>query len=293
MLYHQRKNLRAIEEAEAQGQSFWTDRFDETARTKIWILFDRATHSDLRFAQDARSRLMISLGVPKLTAASDAFLDSDEADDLSTFLTECDDELVPSVVEAMLLSFDRRESPIPDVFNAIERQNLRAEFEAGLVDVFAEHRIAFEVIGDEMCSFSSRELHVEIVEPVLQLLADAPELNAAESAYQDALKEIAAGNAADAITDAGTALQEALSALGCEGNSLGKLGASAREMGLLAPHDVTLADAIRKILDWVSADRSESGDAHNASPATRDDAWFTVHVVGALILRLTKGGRAT
>ncbi len=65
----------------------------------------------------------------------------------------------------------------------------------------------------------------------------------------------------------------------------------ARKKGVLAPHDATLAAGIEKIIDWVCADRSETGDAHNAKPATRDDAWFAVHVVGALILRPAGGTR--
>lgn len=67
--------------------------------------------------------------------------------------------------------------------------------------------------------------------------------------------------------------------VGCKGNALGPLADDARKRGLLAPYD-------RKIIDWVSADRSDKGDAHNATPASRDDAWLAVHVVGALILRL-------
>lgn len=40
----------------------------------------------------------------------------------------------------------------------------------------------------------------------------------------------------------------------------------------------------------MSADRSQTGDAHHASDANLDDAWLIVHVAGALILRLSKGG---
>ncbi len=39
----------------------------------------------------------------------------------------------------------------------------------------------------------------------------------------------------------------------------------------------------------LEADRSFQGDAHNASPADRADAWMTVHVVGAIIVRLAGG----
>ncbi len=79
-----------------------------------------------------------------------------------------------------------------------------------------------------------------------------------------------------------------LVALGCAGNSLGPLIKSARDKGLLAPHDSPMLGAVAKVLDWVSADRSELGDAHEVSGASIDDAWFTVHIVGAALLRLSK-----
>lgn len=52
-----------------------------------------------------------------------------------------------------------------------------------------------------------------------------------------ALGEISNGKPGDAITDAGTALQETLTALGCDGNNLGALIKSAKAKGLLAAHD--------------------------------------------------------
>jgi hypothetical protein len=79
-----------------------------------------------------------------------------------------------------------------------------------------------------------------------------------------------------------------LTALGCSGNALGPLIKPAREKGLLASHDSPLVNAVDKILNWVSADRSELGDAHEVSSATVEDACFTVHIVGAILLRLSK-----
>jgi len=139
-----------------------------------------------------------------------------------------------------------------------------------------------------MIPLSSRELHEHVVAPALQLLAGRPDLDKVESAYRAALEEITKGKAADAITDAGTALQEMLGALGCDGNALGPRIASARAKGILAPHDSPMLTAIEKVLHWVSADRSEKGDAHAVTSATLDDAWLIVHVVGAVILRLSK-----
>jgi hypothetical protein len=106
-----------------------------------------------------------------------------------------------------------------------------------------------------------------------------------ESAYQDALGEIADGKPADAIADAGTALQEAFVTLRCEGNTLGLLAKSARSKGLLPPHDMLMNETLRKLVDWVSAGRSERSDVHQAREPSVEDAWLTVHIVGAPILR--------
>jgi hypothetical protein len=131
-----------------------------------------------------------------------------------------------------------------------------------------------------------------VVAPVLRLLSGRAGWGTIENAYQGALREIHDGHPDDAITDAATALQEALVRVGCEGNALGPLIDSAKKKGLLAPHDQTLGTGIAKILDWVSADRSEMGDGHKgASKANRDDAWLSAHVVGAVILRLAGSPR--
>jgi hypothetical protein len=75
------------------------------------------------------------------------------------------------------------------------------------------------------------------------------------------------------------------------GNALGPLIESAKRKGLLAPHDTPMEAAIVKIMDWVAADRSLKGDSHRAAQPSKDDAWFTIHVVGALIVRLAAGKR--
>jgi len=94
------------------------------------------------------------------------------------------------------------------------------------------------------------------------------------------------GDAADAVTDAGTALQEMLKSLGCRGNQLGDLIRSAKSKGLLGAHDTPLFETFEKAMHWVAADRSEKGESHHLSDATLDDAWLIVHVVGAFIVRL-------
>jgi hypothetical protein len=94
---------------------------------------------------------------------------------------------------------------------------------------------------------------------------------AAETAYQKALKEIAA-DPGDAIIDAARALQEMLTALGCEGNSLGPLLTSARKKGLLGPYDYKLLDVVAKAIDWVSA-----GSCRGLDPADRRAVGVVTH----------------
>jgi hypothetical protein len=157
--------------------------------------------------------------------------------------------------------------------------------------VLAEERISYDFVDGEMVPFESKELHNAVIEPALHLLSGKKEFSGAEKAYLDALHELSKGDASDAITDAGTALQETLTALGCEGNALGPLLASARKQRLLGSHDYPLLTLLEKTIDWVSADRSNMGDAHKAGAATRADAWLTVHIVGAIIVRLSEGPR--
>ena len=162
-------------------------------------------------------------------------------------------------------------------------------FASRVNQILREERVAFELIEGQMVDLESEELHAAVVAPTLRLLSGRADFEGVERTYQKAIMELAASHADDAITDAGTALQETLTVLGCSGNSLGPLITDARKRGLLAPHDAKLDQSISNIMVWVSADRSELGEAHHVSDATVEDAWLIVHIVGALILRLASG----
>ena len=156
--------------------------------------------------------------------------------------------------------------------------------------IFDQHDIAFQVIGEEVLDRESMAMHADVIAPALSILRSDPRLAKVEAAFQAALRELKpGGDSADAITDAGTALQEMLMAAGAKGKSLGPLLTNARKSGLLGPYDSKLAEGMEKIGDWVSADRNTRGDAHSgASEADSDDAWLAIHVAGALIVRLSK-----
>jgi len=232
------------------------------------------------FAVPARALMLRDEGLMFLTNPR-----MNETNDLLNYLMNCPDEMVPTVIEAMAVV--TRDQTLR--FSA-QRYEANRTFADAVSTTLREHRISYDLIDGRMIEFSSREMHVAVTVPALTLLAGRPELKQVESAYRDALDEISKGKPGDAITDAGTALQETLTALGCTGNALGQLIRSAKTKGFLAPHDGPLLEGIEKVLHWVSADRSESGDAHSATTASVDDAWFIVHIVGAVILRLVQGG---
>ncbi len=273
MLYGRRKLIKQLAATEAEGQVFWTTTFDDRSRLRIWALIEELGEGAIAMISNKVNELMKrELGV-RVGVLPNAFAFGS-------------DDHLPSLIEATLLTARGLYGPTTFQRGVIDRM------EVGINEVMNEHRISYKLVDGQMVEFQSMELHHSVVEPTLRLLSGQPGWENVEASYQEALRQISRNSPANAITDAGTALQEALTLLGCEGNALGGLLKSAKRKGLLAPHDSTLTDGIEKIISWVSADRSESGDSHKAAPGiTTDDAWFTVHVVGALILRLAQGPR--
>lgn len=286
MLHRRRTRARQLAQSEQLGQTSWTDAFAPGVRQRIYLLAEDVAGPYLRKVFDHARRLILHDEGLEYLVDRNASPDHE----FEQYLRRCPDEMMPTVLEALYQGLGSIRGPRRVVGR---RQygggSLDLRHFAGTVnDILAEYRIAFELIDGKMARLEAIEVHNTVVLPVLRLLPGRKGWEGVEASYQKALEEIGR-DPADAITDAGTALQEALKLVGCKGNALGPLAASARKIGLLAPHDATLSGAIEKIVDWVAADRSMMGDAHNAAPATRDDAWLAVHVVGALILRLASG----
>jgi hypothetical protein len=269
VLYAERKRQQALADREALGETLWSEAIERPAMVKIADVWKalRNQHPYSSMMDSTVKRLMTrSLGVEDPSYFPNDFIDV------------MDTDLALSYIEA--------------VYMALEISNMRSIFEEQVNEVFNAHRVAFRLVKGQIVPFSSDELHVEVVEPALRLLIGDSRFGSAAATYVSALKEISKDEASNAITDAGTALQETLQALGCSGNALGPLIKDAKRKGLIAAHDQALAAGIEKFLDWASADRSEKGDAHKHSDASLDDAWLMVHIVGALIVRLAGSPRA-
>ena len=289
MLYKQRKALRSLEEREAAGESFWTDSFGDVIRAQM-VHSIRAFSEQISYLFIARSLILLDEGLFTLSGQRS------ESADMVEFIKGCSDDLMPSVLEALseaILSGTQAEEWLGSGYRRNLGPDLQREFEQTVNDLLKQHRISFEMISGEMIAKESQELHATVVEPVLTLLSKRPGWGDIETSYQQALKHLLAGDAGSAITSAGTALQDSFVRVGCKGNQLGDLIRDAKKRGFLSSHDAKLTGAIQDIAHWVSSDRSTMGNAHHASNATEADAWLTVHVVGALILRLSSESQRT
>ncbi len=156
-------------------------------------------------------------------------------------------------------------------------------------DAFLNYRINWIFIGGALVPRSHQDLFAEIVEPTTRFLGSDPKWGAVQRAYEKSLTELSRNDPGDAITDASTALQEMLRARGADGATLKKQVARAVSSGVLAGWDIRLTSGIASFIDWVEAERSNNGDAHHdAADADNQNAWLVIHIVGALVLRLSE-----
>lgn len=248
----------------------WTKDLDRKALVRIaevWTAVDEAVGPhDIRLSEAIASILRIQVGLTlgRRVDPEDLYGGQYKAEWLLDIIAA-----VPIAVRQVA----EHKGEIGDAYTEVVNEILR------------EHRVAYKFVEGELISFESDELLQEVVEPTLRLLV-GERFKAAHASYLDALKEIADGKPDDAITDAGRALQQALEALGCEGDVLSKLIASAKEKDLFKTHDQQLHEAFILISKWAASERNKVGDAHTDGGATVADAWLIVHVVGALIVRL-------
>ena len=283
-LYSRRKRQRERAEAEARGESFWTPSSSERVRTKILYAGQEAGSANWSYVtEQTRYLILKDEGASYLSNGN-----FNPMTDFLEYLSMGPDEAMPGVIEAIYLALLTYGHSMG--FGSQNNPMRYDDFKVEIQEILDEERVYFDFSNGEMIPFESKELFQGVIEPAIKLLHE-PRFKAAEIAYRDALEEVGEGKAGDAITDASTALQEMFVAMGCGGNSLGPLIKSARSKGLLAAHDERLTKAITDVVDWVAADRSATGDTHKADKAAKADAWFMVHVVGALIVRLASGER--
>lgn len=304
-LFAERLRLEARAQARAEGTAHLTTHLNEVVRTKLAAAWDdanqgfeaRETASRER-AIEERGRRSIGRSLSPLLMEM-GLLDGSPTEVLLSLVEAEHEVLIAKATEAEhaeARTFVVDDADTEDSFVEDDDGKLRSlavirrtpeTFRRRVNEIFEAHDVAFRLsASSRLVPVASLTLNDAIVAPTQYLLHGQPEFAGAESAYQKALTEIRNGDAGDAITDAGTALQAALTALGYKGGTLGQLLSAAKNDGLLRGNDTPLTESIVKAVNWVAALRND-GEAHNAdADFDLSDAWMVVHVVGALIVRL-------
>lgn len=151
-----------------------------------------------------------------------------------------------------------------------------------------EHKLAYDIVANQVVEKDSEELHQEIVVPALTLLHGRDQFKAAERQYHEALDELSRQNWGDAITDANAAVEiVARTILGYDQGQLPGMLQELRNRGLFgSPQEGRL----RRFVDGLTAladIRNREGDAHGNS-SDRATAWLAVHWAGALVVYLVE-----
>lgn len=160
-----------------------------------------------------------------------------------------------------------------------DEEQFLAEVESVLADTI------FGVRGREVILREDMGASVLVDKPLAALITSNPDLRNVDDKLREALAELAAGHAADAVTDAGTALQMLLEHLGFSGGQLGDQLKAARKAGWLAGVDTPMATAVESLATWIASVRNQRSDAHHGATADERDAELAVRVVGLLVLR--------
>lgn len=261
---------------EREGHSFWTEDFSQEVKNKLFIAFMEASNQNIAFQEKAREYLLKDLGRFYLVSP-----DIESYADFQNYFINATGEEFVSAIEACQISLN-------DLTLHQYQMYIKAfdYFPNEVNRILLEYRISFKLIGNEMIEHKSQIMFADIMQPILLHTSKNDSLQDINKAFSEALEELSIGKPANAITDASRALEEALRFLGAKGNGPGDLFTDAKRKGFLKPHDQPLFEVIARAVGWVSAQRANEGDAHRQSEPSNTEAWATVYISGALIIKV-------
>lgn len=272
----------------AMSRASFIDPLTETARNKLVVLIERhqpkvvLPGSRFRYAAHEMANVAIELMVgvrgdlSLRSTSSHPQLLPKPFDDLAGYILDGDCPLALDAVGAWIDSYAR----LPDTRWLREDEDA---FVAAVADVFADS--IFAIRGREIILREDLGASILIDKPLMALVTSNPALRAVDDKLREALAELADGNPADAVTDAGTALQMLLDQLGFTGGQLGDQLKAARKAGWLSGVDTPLAVAVESLGTWIASIRNQRSDAHHGPAPDARDAELAVRVVGLLVLR--------
>jgi hypothetical protein len=257
----------------------WVDGCPQAVGAEVAVAVDELSNVSYRVYQRADRRLGFD---PSHDSVSAKML-SGEGDDVDRL------DALAAVVSAFAWLADNDEEWEDSGYGNVP--NYEPEYNAEkLIEVVNDRllyaRVNWSLEDGRLQERGNFVMHTEILRPATILLTDDPAFGQASAAYQSALTKLSKGEAEVALTEAATSLQEFFRALGVQGNSLSKQLDNAVNQKVISGADRGL---MKPLNDWVNGDRSQRGNAHyhRTGDVSKADAWLMMHVVGAVMVRLS------
>jgi len=279
------RRRRLLAESEASQGVAWRDDCPPEVGRKIHATLLHVTNAVGRVLAAADSHRLISSASGSADLSAYEVLVEGEGDDAERL----------DVVAAVVLAFAWLSEHDTELVNVSDEWTSRpTEVPRYDLTIFAETvndlllgaRVEWNYEDGKFASRGNLVLHAEVVRPVTILLDSDPRFAKASAGLQTALTRLAENKPDVAITDAASAVQEFFRALGVSGNSIADQLNNAQKVNILTAADRQL---LKPITDWINADRSERGNAHHHrdGDVSRADGWLAIHVVAALMVRLS------
>src|SRR5207302_10446592 len=123
------------------------------------------------------AHLRLASGLGKFRLTDEPGLTPDQ--DFINYVRIGPDRKVPSIIEAMIYALDQVGGT-----GFFRIAGSTGGFKDDVKRILLEHRVGWNLVGDQMIERNSQELHAGVIEPAVRLLAGRPDLAAVESASQ-------------------------------------------------------------------------------------------------------------
>lgn len=295
VLPSRRAYLKSQAEAERQSGVRWISEINWKARRRIRTAFD-ASHNaggtDFVFRLNGAVNAIYSEGSEaEILQGQTSWLRVDQ-DENGWEATPTDEYL--DWLQAASIALDRFHQEHEGEPIGSEPYEMALHFDPNgfrqrVNDILLDRRIVYAFVDRQLLNRAEEPLHIDVVEPVSNLISSDPRYASAERAYGEALSYLASHQYGPSVTSSASAVQEALKAAGASGSTLGALVKSAKSKKIIRSHDARVLDLIDELNAWLNTDRAVNGNAHWASAAGQADARLAVHLAGAFILHILSG----
>lgn len=170
-----------------------------------------------------------------------------------------------------------RFAAIENLIDVVDNSYQTSGFKALINEAAMRFRVGIRLEGSRFVDVTSEEVHREVVQPALSLLADT-RFERAETLYRKGYERLFAGDSPGVITAATSAVQEMLTIGGAKGSTLQPLAKSARAAGWIGSGE-------EQQIIKLEAFRGD-GDAQKVGTDDEELARLVLHLCAGLLLYL-------